>query len=149
MRFDAGPPFHGQASAGVGPPVAEPVGIARAVRHRFRRGDDPRHHGWPASARLANRVPSGGLRSMRATASAGIRHSAVSRQAKTTKVDKGAERAETRHPPDVPDQREAGDVGEEGADEAGRAVARHLDVARSRAARASRVCSRARCFMPQ
>ncbi len=42
--------------------------------------------------------------------------------------------ADRRHPPDVPDQREAGDDGEEGDDEAGRTVDRHLDrfVARQR-----------------
>src|ERR1700675_787666 len=35
--------------------------------------------------------------------------------------------AQTRHPPDVPDQREAGDDGKEGIDKADRAVLGHLD----------------------
>ena len=39
----------------------------------------------------------------------------------------GADQADDDHPPDMPDQREAGDDGEEGRDEAGRAVARHFD----------------------
>src|SRR5271168_5344259 len=38
-----------------------------------------------------------------------------------------ADQAHTRHPPDVPDQREAGDDGKEGIDKAERAVLRHLD----------------------
>ncbi len=51
-----------------------------------------------------------------------------SRQAKTTKVAKAPSERRGDQPPDVPDQREAHEGREEGADEAGRAVARHLDV---------------------
>src|SRR5580658_8855510 len=38
-----------------------------------------------------------------------------------------ADQAQTRHPPDVPDQCEAGDDGKEGIDKADRTVLRHLD----------------------
>src|SRR6266487_3451438 len=37
------------------------------------------------------------------------------------------EQTDTDHPPDVPDQRKAGDDGKERVDEADRAVSRHLD----------------------
>src|SRR5260370_34984802 len=40
----------------------------------------------------------------------------------------GADRARGDHPPDMPDQREAHDGGEERADEAGRRIARDLDI---------------------
>src|SRR5260370_22507992 len=40
----------------------------------------------------------------------------------------GAERARGDHPPDMPDQREAHDGGEERADEAGRRIARDPDI---------------------
>src|SRR3984893_11454705 len=46
--------------------------------------------------------------------------------------DKSGERADRAggdHPPDMPDQREAHDGGEERADEAGRRIARDLDIA--------------------
>src|SRR5580700_3586319 len=38
-----------------------------------------------------------------------------------------ADQAQSRQPPDVPDQRETGDDGEEGIDEAERTILRHLD----------------------
>src|ERR1700741_5517643 len=38
-----------------------------------------------------------------------------------------AERSESGHPPDMPDQRKAGNNGKEGIDEAGRSVVRHFD----------------------
>ena len=41
--------------------------------------------------------------------------------------DCGGEETEDRHPPDVPDQRKAGDHRKESDDETGRAVARHVD----------------------
>ena len=37
------------------------------------------------------------------------------------------EDSKSGHPPDVPDQRKAGDHGKEGVDEAGRSVLRHFD----------------------
>src|SRR5262249_598202 len=43
------------------------------------------------------------------------------------KRDECADEAHARHPPDVPDEREAGDDGEERIDEADRTVFRHLD----------------------
>src|SRR5215218_1069530 len=43
-------------------------------------------------------------------------------------IDKCAERAETRRPPNVPDEREAHHCGEERADDTGRAVSRNLNV---------------------
>src|ERR1700704_5475733 len=40
----------------------------------------------------------------------------------------GTDRACSNHPPDVPDQRKTHHGGEEGADEAGRRIARDLDI---------------------
>ena len=61
----------------------------------------------------------------------------------------GADEAEHHQPPDVPDQGEAGDDRKERGDEAGRAVARHLDRLVAAARPAGAVLSRACCFMPQ
>src|SRR5258706_4383440 len=41
--------------------------------------------------------------------------------------DERADQAQSRHPPDVPDQRKADDDGKERGDESDRAVLRHLD----------------------
>ena len=60
--------------------------------------------GWGATPR---RAPAGRSRSIRATSSAGISYSASSRHANQTKVAKAPIEADDRHPPDVPDQREA------------------------------------------
>ena len=49
------------------------------------------------------------------------------RNAKASSVTNAPNTPRAGHPPDVPDQREAGDDGKEGGDEAGGAVLRHLD----------------------
>ena len=88
-------------------------------------------------------------RSMRATVAAGMIYSSSSRQANTTNVANAPTAAPAHHPPDVPDQRKAHERGEEGADEAGRAVPRHFDVGIVRLRRAASPARIARCLMPQ
>ena len=57
----------------------------------------------------------------------------------------GADEADGNQPPDMPDQREAHEGGEERADEARRAVARHFDV---RVGAARRPARPAACALP-
>ncbi len=82
----------------------------------------PRRSARAGPPRAARRA-----RSTRATSSAGTSNSWTSRQAKTTKPAKAPTRPSAGQPPDVPDQREADDGGEEGGEEADGAVHRHLD----------------------
>ena len=65
---------------------------------------------WRCSMRMRRRS-----RAFARTSSTGMMCSCSSRQAYQTKIGEGADQAEDRQPPDVPDDREAADRGEEGA----------------------------------
>ena len=106
MRFGAGPPPPRPRASSVGTAVG--VLSSRCDRHAGR-------------LMLTGPVPFAQFRRPRFRCSRSIAPAGYQDH------DDGGEKAEDRHPPDVPDQRKAHDDRKEGGNETGWAVARHFD----------------------